>query len=50
MSMTDCPCCGQMTDARSMRSCKRCGAMICADCEEEGKGYCRECRMNAGLE
>ena len=50
MAMTDCPCCGQMTDARNLRNCRRCGAAICAECEVEGEGLCRECRMDGEAE
>lgn len=43
MPMSDCMCCGNPTEARSLVPCRGCGSMICPACAEEGGGLCADC-------
>ncbi|HIQ82699.1 MAG TPA: hypothetical protein IAA52_06300 [Candidatus Pullichristensenella stercorigallinarum] len=43
MSMMECAMCHRVADARSLRGCPVCGAMLCDDCAEREQGLCPDC-------
>lgn len=48
MPMTDCMCCMNPAEARSLTACRSCGSLICPDCARAGDGYCADCRNEVG--
>ena len=41
--MMECAMCHRAADARSLRGCPVCGAMLCDDCAEREQGLCADC-------
>ena len=43
MSMMECAMCHRAQDARALRGCPVCGAMLCDECAERELGLCADC-------
>ena len=43
MSMMECAVCHRAADARALRGCPVCGAMLCDECAEREQGLCADC-------
>ncbi|MGN0742501.1 MAG: hypothetical protein ACI4L8_07610 [Candidatus Fimadaptatus sp.] len=45
MSMVECPCCHEETEARQLSRCSRCGEYACGECMRDG--LCPQCAGEA---
>lgn len=48
MSMMECSMCHKPADARALKGCAGCGAMLCDDCAERDMGLCGDCAAADG--